>query len=81
MRDGGGLALTTPYHGRLKNLAIAAVGFDRHFAVEGDHVRFFSDRSLRRLLEETGFDVVRVEHFGRVRWLWAGAFVWAVKPG
>ena len=40
-RHGGGLALTTPYHGRIKNFAVAALAFDRHFDVEGDHVRFF----------------------------------------
>jgi 2-polyprenyl-3-methyl-5-hydroxy-6-metoxy-1,4-benzoquinol methylase len=77
LRPGGGLALTTPYHGRLKNLAVTAVAFDRHFAVEGDHVRFFSDRALRRLLEETGYEVAEVRHFGRIWGLWAGTFVWA----
>jgi SAM-dependent methyltransferase len=77
LRSGGGLALTTPYHGLLKNLAIAALAFDRHYAVEGDHVRFFSDRSLRELLDDARFDVLRVEHFGRVRWLSAGVFMWS----
>jgi len=77
LRPGGGLALTTPYHGPLKNLALAAFAFDRHFAVEGDHVRFFSDRALRRLLDETGFTVDNVRHFGRIWGVWAGVFVWA----
>ena len=77
LRPGGGLALTTPYHGRVKNLAVAALAFDRHFAVDGDHVRFFSDRALRRLLTETGFTVERVRHYGRIWGLWAGVFVWA----
>ena len=77
LRPGGGLALTTPYHGLVKNLALTAFAFDRHFAVEGDHVRFFSDGALRRLLAETGFTVERVSHFGRIWGLWAGVFVWA----
>ncbi len=77
LRSGGGLALTTPYHGLVKNVAIAVTAFDRHFAVEGEHLRFFSDRALRRLLDDTGFEVVRLEHFGRVRWLWADVFAWA----
>jgi 2-polyprenyl-6-hydroxyphenyl methylase/3-demethylubiquinone-9 3-methyltransferase len=81
LRGGGGLALTTPYHGLVKNVALVTLAFDRHFAVEGDHVRFFSDRALRRLLAGTGFEVVRVEHFGRCRWLWAGTFAWSVKAG
>jgi 2-polyprenyl-3-methyl-5-hydroxy-6-metoxy-1,4-benzoquinol methylase len=79
LRSGGGLALTTPYHGLVKNLAISMVAFDRHFAVEGEHIRFFSDRSLRQLLEETGFEVVRIEHLGRARWLWADTFTWSLK--
>lgn len=77
LRPGGHLALTTPYHGRVKNLALAALAFDRHFAVEGDHIRFFSDRALRCLLEACGLTVVRVEHFGRMWGLWQGVFVWA----
>ncbi len=77
LRPGGHLALTTPYHGLLKNLAVTVLAFDRHFAVEGDHVRFFSDAALRRLLAETGFEVVSLAHFGRFFGLWAGVFVWA----
>jgi 2-polyprenyl-3-methyl-5-hydroxy-6-metoxy-1,4-benzoquinol methylase len=79
LRPGGYLALTTPYHGVLKNLALAVKGFDRHFAAEGPHVRFFSDPALRRLLEQTGFHMRALQHFGRLPWLWAGAFVWAQK--
>jgi 2-polyprenyl-6-hydroxyphenyl methylase/3-demethylubiquinone-9 3-methyltransferase len=81
LRPGGHLALTTPYHGLLKNLAVSAFAFDRHFDVEGDHIRFFSDQALRRLLGATGFDVLRLEHFGRFRRLWAGVFVWARRRG
>lgn len=77
LRPGGHVALTTPYHGRLKNLAIALVAFDRHFAVDGYHVRFFSDRALRRLLEEEGFAVERLVHYGRLPALRAGVFAWA----
>ena len=79
LRDGGHIAITTPYHGVAKNIAMALRGFDQHFAVEGEHIRFFSDRALRRLLNETGFEVVRVAHFGRGWPLWAGAFIWARK--
>ena len=77
LAEGGHLALTTPYHGALKNLALVVRGFDRHFDVEGDHIRFFSDRALCRLLAETGFTVRRQVHFGRFWGLWAGVFVWA----
>ncbi len=55
---GGTLALTTPAHGRGTGLAILATGFERHFDPLSPHLRFFSRRSLRRVLDELGFDVV-----------------------
>jgi SAM-dependent methyltransferase len=79
LRPGGHLALTTPYHGIFKNTAISVFGFDKHYAVEGDHIRFFSDSALRRLLHDTGFAVRRTQHYGRVPGLWEGVFVWAQK--
>jgi len=79
LKAGGYLALTTPYHGPLKNIAISLTSFDKHFAVQGDHIRFFTDKSLRRILETNGFEVVSIDHFGRGYGLWAGVFVWSRK--
>jgi len=76
---GGGLFISTPFHGIAKNLAVAAFRFDAHFAVEGDHIRFFTDRALRRLLESGGFAIVEIVHLGRVRPLWANTLVHARK--
>jgi 2-polyprenyl-3-methyl-5-hydroxy-6-metoxy-1,4-benzoquinol methylase len=77
LRPDGRLVLSTPYHGPAKNLVLAAFRFDRHFAVEGDHIRFFSDRALRRLAAETGFEVERIDHLGRTWPLWANSLLWA----
>lgn len=79
LRSGGHLVLSTPYHGRLKNVVVSLVAFDHHFAPEGDHIRFFTDRALRQLLASNGFAVERIRHFGRFSPLWAGVFVWARK--
>ena len=79
LRIGGHLALTTPYHGLVKNVAIALLAFDRHFDVNGYHLRYFSNRALRRLLEEEGFGMKRCVLYGRVPGLRAGVFVWAVR--
>jgi ubiquinone/menaquinone biosynthesis C-methylase UbiE len=57
LRPGGTLALTTPAHGRLTGLAVLVRGFERSFDPLSPHVRFFTARSLRRLLGELGFDV------------------------
>jgi SAM-dependent methyltransferase len=77
LRPGGHLALTTPYHGLVKRAALATLAFDRHFNVDGEHLRYFSDQALQRLLVDSGFTVERVIHLGR-RWpVWADSFVWA----
>lgn len=76
---GGALFLSTPYHGLLKNLAVTALRFEKHFAVDGDHIRFFTDGALRRLLEDNGFRIVETAHVGRFWPLWANTVVWATK--
>lgn len=57
--DPGGVAIvSTPYHGYLKNLALAVTGkMDAHFTALWDHghIKFWSMRTLRALLEEVGF--------------------------
>jgi ubiquinone/menaquinone biosynthesis C-methylase UbiE len=60
LRPRGGLALTTPAHGRLTGLRVAASGFESVFDPLSPHLRFFSRRSLRALLDSMGFDVQSV---------------------
>jgi 2-polyprenyl-3-methyl-5-hydroxy-6-metoxy-1,4-benzoquinol methylase len=79
LREGGHLALSTPYHGRLKNLALVLLAWDKHFDPVGDHIRFFSDAALRRLLDAEGFETLRFHHLGRGPGLWADTVVWARK--
>jgi O-antigen biosynthesis protein len=57
LRPGGTLAITTPAHDRLMGLSILVRGFERCFDPLSPHLRFFSRRSLARLLDELGFDV------------------------
>ncbi|MBX3435495.1 MAG: methyltransferase domain-containing protein [Pirellulales bacterium] len=65
----GGIAIvSTPYHGYLKNLALAATGaMDRHFTALWDHghIKFWSIATLTQLLEEAGFARVRFLRVGR----------------
>jgi 2-polyprenyl-6-hydroxyphenyl methylase/3-demethylubiquinone-9 3-methyltransferase len=80
---GGHLLLTTPYHGYLKNLAIAAAGkMDDHFTAlwDGGHVKFWSRKTLTALLNECGFAVLRFEGAGRVPYLWKSMILVATKP-
>lgn len=84
LRPGAPLILSTPYHGYLKNLALAAAGgLDRHFTVlwDGGHIKFFSVGTLSRMLEECGYRVVSVRGAGRLPWLWKSMVVAAVGRG
>ena len=64
LTPGGRLLLTTPDHPRLHRLALAVRGFERHFEPRGDHLRFYTRRSLRELLSDFGFDEVSIEGAG-----------------
>lgn len=81
LRPGGHLVVSTPYHGYLKNLAIALLGrWDAHHGVhwDGGHIKFFSVPTLRTLVSSR-FDVQRFEYFGRVRGLWKNMICIATK--
>lgn len=80
---GGHLLLTTPYHGYLKNLALAVTGaMDTHFTAlwDGGHIKFWSRRTLTSLLNEAGFRVVRFDGAGRLPYLWKSMVLTAWKP-
>jgi 2-polyprenyl-3-methyl-5-hydroxy-6-metoxy-1,4-benzoquinol methylase len=67
--DDGVLVLSTPYHGYLKNLALALTGrFDQHFTALWDHghIKFWSIATISRLLSEGDFEVDRVLRVGRI---------------
>jgi 2-polyprenyl-6-hydroxyphenyl methylase/3-demethylubiquinone-9 3-methyltransferase len=69
LEDDGRLILSTPYHGYLKNLALAITGrLDQHFTALWDHghIKFWSIATLSRLLEEGGFQVERIARVGRI---------------
>lgn len=61
--------MTTPYHGYLKNLALAVTGtWDRHLTAlwDGGHIKFFSVATLRAVLKETGATDIRIIRVGRI---------------
>lgn len=83
LKPGGLLLLSTPYHGYLKNVALAVSGrLDAHFTVlwDGGHIKFFSWKTLTRALDETGFVDCRFRGAGRVPGLWKSMVVSARRP-
>jgi len=66
LKPGGRLLITTPYHGVIKNLAIAFRDFERHYNPYHGHIRFFTRASLARCLDDHQFRVERWVGIGRV---------------
>lgn len=69
----GTIILSTPYHGYIKNLMLAITGrLDRHFTAlwEGDHIKFWSKRTLSILLRKNGFEVKKFIGCGRLPYIW-----------
>lgn len=80
---GGSIVLTTPYHGYLKNLALAATGaMENHFTAlwDGGHIKFWSQKTLRSLLQEFGFAQTAFHGAGRLPLLWKSMVMVASKP-
>lgn len=80
---GGVAVISTPYHGYWKNLAMAVTGkMDAHFTALWDHghIKFWSMKTLRQLLEEAGLKVERFERVGRIPLLAKSMIAVARKP-
>ncbi len=68
LRPGGALVLSTPDHGPLTRLALglSARRFEARFDPRGDHIRFYTRRTLVALLDDFGFQDVRTRTLGGV---------------
>jgi len=80
---GGHALISTPYHGYLKNLALALTGkLDSHFTALWDHghIKFWSRDTITTLLREAGLEVLRIRRVGRIPPLAKTMLVVARKP-
>jgi 2-polyprenyl-3-methyl-5-hydroxy-6-metoxy-1,4-benzoquinol methylase len=69
LRPGGRFILTTPYHGYVKNLALALAGqLDSHWQPgrDGGHIKFFSRATVTDVIRRQGFEVTRFLRVGRI---------------
>jgi ubiquinone/menaquinone biosynthesis C-methylase UbiE len=64
LRRGGRLLVTVPDHGRFKRTLLALANYDAHYDPLGQHVRFYTRRSLTRALHATGFERVELGALG-----------------
>lgn len=82
LQTGASLIVTTPYHGWLKDVALAVSGkMSSHYTPlwDGGHIKFWHRATLTKLLEDNGFRVVSFEGVGRAPWLWKSMVLRAVK--
>jgi len=83
LKAGGTLICTTPYHGYWKNLAISLLGkWDTHTNPlwDGGHIKFWSKKTLSRLLTEAGFTKLEFRGAGRFACFWMTMIAKAEKP-
>lgn len=83
VEPGGHAVISTPYHGYLKNLGMAVTGkLDTHFTAlwDGGHIKFFSVKTLTKLLKEVGFVDLSFRYAGRIPSLARSMIVTAKKP-
>ena len=83
LKPGGHVLLGTPYHGYLKNLALAVTGrMDSHFSAlhDGGHIKFFSVKTMSQLMRAHSFADLRFTFYGRAPRLWKNMICHARKP-
>lgn len=83
LKPGGTLIVSTPYHGYLKNLVISLTNkWDFHHTSLHDdlHIKFWSPKTLTKLLTDQGFILTRFIGAGRVPYLWRSMILVVQKP-
>jgi len=73
LQKNGELIISTPYHGYWKNLMLAVFDkWDSHHdpTWHGGHIKFWSRKTLSRLLTDKGFAVTEFKGCGRAPYFW-----------
>lgn len=61
LKPNGILKIKVPYHGVIQNIWFSIFKFEDVFNPTGDHVRFYTLPSIRRVLRDYGFDIIYEE--------------------
>lgn len=83
LKPGGRLVISTPYHGYLKNVALALTNsMDKHYTVLRDHghIKFFSRNTISKVIAEAGFTDIQFAGAGRFPYLWKSMVLSCRKP-
>ena len=74
----GELIISTPYHGYWKNLLLAILDkWDSHHdpTWHGGHIKFWSKKTLTKLLTDKGFTVTEFKGCGRAPYFWKSMII------
>jgi 2-polyprenyl-6-hydroxyphenyl methylase/3-demethylubiquinone-9 3-methyltransferase len=69
LKKNGYLLITTPFHGYFKNLIMSIFGLmDNHFTAlwNHGHIKFFSIKTLKKLISNYKFEIVDISYSGRI---------------
>ena len=67
LKPGGFLVASTPMHNLPKMMMITLLGLHKHFHPEHKHVRFYTIKNFRMILNKYGFEVRSEQYFGRIK--------------
>lgn len=82
LKTDGYLIISTPYHGYIKNLLLSLLNhWDIHHCPlwHGGHIKFWSKKTITKLLNENGFELIQFVGVGRVSFLWKSMILIAKK--
>jgi 2-polyprenyl-3-methyl-5-hydroxy-6-metoxy-1,4-benzoquinol methylase len=83
LQKNGELIISTPYHGYWKNLLLVVLGkWDSHHSPtwHGGHIKFWSKKTLSKLLTDKGFTVTGFKGCGRLPYFWKSMVIKAKLP-
>ncbi|MDA9588803.1 class I SAM-dependent methyltransferase [Candidatus Pelagibacter sp.] len=69
VKKNGFLLISTPFHGYFKNLIMSIFGLmDNHFTAlwNHGHIKFFSIKTLKKLISNYKFEIVDISYSGRI---------------
>ncbi len=78
LNSGGEVIISTPYHGYLKNIMLSLLNkWDMHFSPMwyGGHIKFWSRKTLSKVLTDAGFTVIAFKGCGRIPYLWKSMII------
>ncbi|HTK18836.1 MAG TPA: class I SAM-dependent methyltransferase [Mucilaginibacter sp.] len=78
LQKNGELIISTPYHGYVKNLLLSILGkWDSHHDPNwyGGHIKFWSKKTLSKLLNSKGFVITGFKGCGRAPYFWKSMII------